>query len=98
MTADGNWNLTVVTPMGERQATLSLKTNGSALTGSQSADGDTAQIFDGTVNGDKLAWKVSIKQPMDMTLEFNGTVNGDKVSGEVTLGGFGTSSFSGTRA
>jgi hypothetical protein len=98
MTADGNWSLTVVTPMGERQAILSLKTDGNALKGSQSADGNTAEIFDGTVDGNKVAWKVSITQPMDMTLEFNGTINGDKVSGDVTLGAFGSSSFSGTRS
>ena len=30
MTADGNWNLAVSTPMGERQATLSVKTEGKA--------------------------------------------------------------------
>jgi hypothetical protein len=31
MTADGNWNLVVSTPMGERQATLSVKTEGTTL-------------------------------------------------------------------
>ena len=47
MTADGNWNLVVSTPMGERRATLSLKADGGTLTGSQMADGNTAEIFDG---------------------------------------------------
>ncbi len=31
MSADGNWNLVVSTPMGDRQATLSVKTDGNAL-------------------------------------------------------------------
>ena len=35
MTADGNWNLVVSTPMGERRATLSATTDGSTLKGSQ---------------------------------------------------------------
>lgn len=98
MTADGNWNLVISTPMGDRQATLSLKTNGSALNGSQSAEGDSAEIFDGTVNGDAVSWKVSITNPMPLTLEFSGTVSGNDLSGSVVLGAFGTSSFSGTRA
>ena len=98
MTADGNWNLVVSTPMGERQATLSLKTEGSTLKGSQMADGNTAEIFDGAVYGDAMSWKVSITNPMPMTLEFNGTISGDEVSGSVVLGDFGTSSFSGTRS
>ena len=56
------------------------------------------KIFAGTVNGDQLSWKVSITDPMPMTLEFNGTVDGDGLSGSVTLGNFGSSSFSGTRS
>jgi hypothetical protein len=97
MTADGNWNLVVSTPMGERLATLSVKTEGSALEGSQMADGNSTEIFDGTVSGNAVSWKVAITDPMPMTLEFNGTVNGDELSGSVTLGAFGNSSFSGTR-
>ena len=98
MTADGNWNLVVSTPMGERQATLSAKTDGGVLKGSQMAEGNSAQIFDGTVNGNAIAWKVSITAPMPMTLEFTGTINGDAISGSVNLGAFGTASFSGTRS
>jgi len=97
MTADGNWSLVVATPMGERQSTLSLKTDGSALVGTQSADGNAIEIFDGSVNGNDLSWKVSITDPMPMTLEFNGVINGDEIGGSVTLGAFGTSSFSGYR-
>ena len=98
MIADGNWNLVVSTPMGERRATLSLKADGGTLTGSQMADGNAAEIFDGTVNGNQLSWKVSISDPMPLTLEFNGTIDGDEVTGSVTLGNFGSSSFSGTRS
>jgi hypothetical protein len=97
MTADGNWNLVIATPMGERQATLSVSTDGSALKGSQMADGNSAEIFDGTVDGNAVSWKVSIVDPMPMTLEFNGTIDGDKLDGSVTLGAFGNASFSGTR-
>jgi hypothetical protein len=98
MTADGNWNLVVATPMGERRGVLSVKTEGTTLKGSQMADGNSAEIFDGAVNGNALSWKVNIIDPMPMTLEFNGTINGDEVSGSVVLGSFGTSSFSGIRS
>jgi hypothetical protein len=98
MSADGNWNLVISTPMGERQATFSAKTEGGALKGTQAADGNSAEIFDGTVNGNEVAWKVSITNPMEMTLEFAGTVSGNNMSGSVKLGMFGSSSFTGTRA
>jgi hypothetical protein len=98
MTADGNWNLVVSTPMGERRGGLSLETEGTTVKGSQMADGNSTEIFDGTVNGNEISWKVSIADPMPMTLEFTGTVDGDEIAGTVKLGEFGNSSFSGTRS
>ena len=41
MAVDGNWNITMSTPMGERNATLTLKNSGGTLTGSQGADGQS---------------------------------------------------------
>jgi hypothetical protein len=68
-----------------------VKTEGTTLKGSQMADGNSAGIFDGTVNGDEISWKVSITDPMPMTLEFACTVNGDELTGSVVFGDFGTS-------
>ena len=90
MTADGNWTLVVSTPMGERWATLSARTEGNALKGSQTADGNSVEIFDGNVDGNQVSWKVSITEPMPMTLEFSGSINGGELSGTVTLGAFGS--------
>jgi hypothetical protein len=98
MSADGNWSITMSTPLGERQSSLAVKTDGGVLTGSQTADGNSTPIFDGSVTGNNVAWKVSITEPMPMTLEFSGAINGDEISGNVTLGPFGTSSFSGRRS
>jgi hypothetical protein len=98
MAVDGNWNLVMTTPMGERNATLSLKSSGGTLTGTQAADGNSTEIFDGTVNGDDLAWKVSITNPMPLTLEFTGKVTGDAISGEMGIGFMGSFPFTGKRA
>ncbi len=43
MAVDGNWNITMTTPMGERKATLAVKSAGSTLTGTQGADGNTVK-------------------------------------------------------
>ena len=98
MAVDGNWNITMSTPMGERKTTLTLKNAGGALTGSQAADGDSTEIFDGTANGDDVAWKVSITNPMPLTLAFTGKVSGDAMSGEMGTGPMGSFPFTGTRA
>jgi hypothetical protein len=98
MAVDGNWNITMTTPMGERNTTLSLKSAGSTLTGTQGAEGNTGEIFDGTVNGADVAWKISITNPMPLTLEFTGKVSGDGMSGEMGIGPMGSFPFTGKRA
>ncbi len=35
MAVDGNWNITLSTPLGDRDATLTLKTDGTSLTASR---------------------------------------------------------------
>ncbi len=98
MAVDGNWNLVMTTPMGERNATLNLKSAGGSLTGTQGADGNSTEIFDGTVNGDDVAWKVSITNPMPLTLHFSGKVSGDSMTGEASIGPMGSFPFTGSRA
>src|SRR6185503_17366986 len=98
MSADGTWNLAMQTPMGERRSTLTLATAGGALTGKQEAEGNITDIAEGTVNGNELSWKVSITNPMPLTLTFNGTVDGNTLNGSADTGMFGSFPFEGTRA
>jgi hypothetical protein len=97
MAADGTWQLTMNTPMGERRSTLTLSTSGGTLTGQQEAEGNTTDIADGTVNGNDLSWKVSITNPMPLTLTFSGTVDGNSINGTADTGMFGSFPFEGTR-
>jgi len=98
MAVDGNWNITMSTPMGDRDTTLSLKSAGGTLTGTQAADGDSTEIFEGKVSGDDVSWKVSITNPMPLTLDFTGKVSGDSISGEMGIGPMGSFPFTGKRA
>jgi hypothetical protein len=98
MAADGTWNLTLQTPMGVRTSTLTLSTAGGTLTGSQEAEGSTQDISEASVNGNDVSWKVSITNPMPLTLTFNGTVDGNSLTGNADTGMFGSFPFEGTRA
>jgi hypothetical protein len=99
MAVDGVWKITVNTPMGPQESTLTFSTAGGALSGTQSApSGESKEIDAGTVEGDAVSWKASISRPMPMTLHFSGTVSGDTISGSVKLGMFGSAPFSGNRA
>ena len=97
MSADGNWKITINTPMGAQEVNASITTSGDTFTGKTTGRmGD--QDISGKVDGDKLIWSSAITSPMPMTLEFEATVSGDSLSGNVKLGAFGNASMSGVRA
>jgi hypothetical protein len=94
--ADGNWKITINTPMGAQEVTASIVTSGDTFTGKTSGRMGDAEVS-GKVNGDTLTWSSAITSPMPMTLEFEATVNGDAMTGNVKLGAFGNAALSGVR-
>lgn len=97
MSADGNWKITINTPMGAQTVDANITTSGDTFTGTTSGQMGT-QTVEGKVNGDTLTWSTQISQPMPMTLEFEATVSGDTMSGNVKLGAFGSAPLTGVRA
>jgi hypothetical protein len=91
MAVDGTYNITIKSPMGDRQATVVLKTDGAKLVGKERL------LYDGTVKGNEVAWKTDITSPMRLTLKFKGKVEGDAFTGTASAL-LGSWSFSGTRA
>ena len=97
MSLDGNWTITLKTPMGDQKSDLTFKVDGGAVTGVQSAQGQTKPIADGKIDGDTVTWSNSITTPMPMTLEFTGVVSGDTLTGTCKAGAFGSFPFTGGR-
>ena len=98
MSIDGMWNVTLQSPMGSQEGTLTLATDGDALTGTMSGPQGAMDIEDGQVGDGSYSWKVNITSPMAITIESTATVDGDTITGESKLGAFGTATFTGTRA
>ncbi|WP_322797282.1 hypothetical protein [Tepidiforma sp.] len=99
MAVDGTWNIVLSTPMGERPAQLTLKTDGNALSGTFGSERGSQEFSGGTVDGNKVAWKTMFSGAMGpMELSFEGTVDGDSIGGTVQFGAFGSGSWKGTRA
>jgi hypothetical protein len=94
--ADGNWKITINTPMGAQEVAASITTNGDTFTGKTTGRMGDADIS-GKVAGDTLTWSANITQPMPMTLEFEATVAGDAMTGNVKLGAFGNAPLNGVR-
>ena len=94
---DGVWETVANTPMGPQEGTLTLSSDGDALTGTMAGAQGSLNIQDGKASGSKASWKADITSPMPMTLEFSVKVEGDEMTGNVKLGGFGTATIKGTR-
>lgn len=96
MSADGNWKITINTPMGAQTVTANIKTSGDTFTGTTEGQMGKQEVS-GKVDGDTLSWSANITNPMPMTLEFTAKVEGDKMNGNVKLGMFGNAPLSGER-
>jgi hypothetical protein len=98
MSVDGTWNITVQTPMGNQTSTVELHSDGASLTGTQSGNGESGPIYDGSADGDTASWKVDITKPLALTVEFSATVSGDTIKGTADADLFPPSPFTGSRA
>jgi hypothetical protein len=98
MSADGTWEITIQTPMGAQTSTVELTTDGGALTGSQSGNGETGAIYDGSVDGDTVTWKADVTKPFALSITFSGTIDGDAISGKAQAGAFPPMPFTGSRS
>lgn len=97
MSIDGNWNLTLNTPMGAQNRALTLATDGGTLTGTIAGPQGNVPIEDGVVDGDNVSWAMMAPQ-LGAKIQFKGTVSGDSMNGNIELGAFGSAPFSGVRA
>jgi hypothetical protein len=98
MAVDGNWNLTMQTPMGAREIKLELTASGSDLSGSFSGEQGTAPVT-GSASGDDVNFGATIQSPMGaMELKFSGKQDGDGMSGAVQFGTFGSGTWTAVKA
>lgn len=97
MSIDGNWAVSMSTPMGEQDATVAFKSEGTTLSGKVESGLANQEFSDGTTDGNTAEFSIDITKPMPVTLKFSLAADGDKLSGEVSLGMFGSAPVTGTR-
>jgi len=98
MSYSGTWNLTMKTPMGDRDVSVTLAEDGDALTGSAAADGNSNDIKNGKIEDGNAKFDVDVTSPMPLTLSFDLSADGDAISGNCKLGMFGNAAVSGSKA
>jgi hypothetical protein len=91
---DGNWEVKIVSPQGERTAPISLKQSGENITGKMGPYDVT-----GTIKGNAVTLKYTVKfQDNDLPITMTGTLNGDAMGGKADFGGFAEGEWSGKKA
>ena len=98
MAFNGTWNLVMKTPMGDRNAELTLAQDGDALSGSMTSEGQATDIANGKVEDGNAKWDVDVTSPMPLTLSFDMEEDGADLKGQVKLGMFGNAEAVGTAA
>jgi hypothetical protein len=96
-TADGSWDLTVKTPVGDQPVRLNVHSDEGQLLGTATANNETNPVEGGTITGDELSWVVRASKPFPMTLQFSTTVTGETMTGKVETGMFPTAPVTGQR-
>ena len=98
MSVKGTWNITMKTPMGDREASVTLDPDGDTLSGQMTGEGKSTDIENGKIENGRASWDMAITEPMPITLSFDVAADGDTLEGTVKFGSFGKANVSGTRA
>jgi hypothetical protein len=86
MNIDGNYKLNLDTPLGNQDGTLTLKTQGAALSGTLANARGTTEFSGGTVNGGEVAFDTRIATPIGhLKAHVTGTISGDRFTGDAKL-------------
>ena len=93
---DGTYDCVVKSPLGDQKTTLTVKSEGNSFTGTNAGAMGSTDVS-GSVDGNKLSWKLSVTVPMPLTLDCEATVNGDTLTGTVAAGAFGSFPMTGKR-
>jgi hypothetical protein len=94
----GAWELTVETPQGANTSTLTLKQDGSKLTGDLASQMGSTPV-EGTFADGAVSVTANIDlQGTSLQLGISGKVDGDALNGNVKFGDFGEFPFTGKRA
>jgi len=94
----GKWKLNFQTEQGAVDADMTLKQDGEKVTGTLDSPQGQAPL-EGTYKGGKLVLSLSVDAGgQALTITFDGALEKDTLKGNVDFGGFGSATWTATRA
>jgi hypothetical protein len=94
----GGWTMTLTSPQGPLDITMTLTQTGSSFTGTMTSAVGTQQIGDGQISGRSVTWTVTVPiGGQSITMNYRGEVEGNRMTGSADLGSFGSATFTAER-
>ena len=75
----GQWEMSIQTPHGPMKAAMTVKQDGTKITGTCDVDHMGSMALDGTVDGKRVSFSIEIQGGQKIT--FSGVLNGNKMGG-----------------
>ncbi|MET9879567.1 hypothetical protein ABZZ36_33850 [Actinacidiphila glaucinigra] len=97
MAAEGNWDLSISTPIGTIKAVVEFARQDGVLTGTGHGAAESVPLSDITLDGDRLTWKQAVTKPLRLNLAFTVTLDGDTLTGTSKAGRLPASKVTGRR-
>jgi hypothetical protein len=85
MTVDGTYEISIQAPQGPQPMTIELKTSGSELSGCVREGDESLDLFEPTLSGNQVSFKIKVTKPMPLTLACEATVDGDSITGTASV-------------
>jgi hypothetical protein len=94
----GAWSLTVRTPQGDMNLTLTLRRSGEGFSATMSSPMGTTEVPSVSVIGNQVRFTANIEMGgNNVEITMSGTIEGNSIQGTFSLAGLGTVEFSGSR-
>ncbi len=94
---EGDWQLAMQSPMGRTEPKVTLRIEGSDLSGTFTGQLGTTDFSGGTVDGNELTWTVEFKaMGRSISMNCKASIDGDKLTGQIA-GPRGTMPITGKR-
>lgn len=97
MSFEGQWHITIATPIGKQEVELQLTEHDGQVRGSATQGVETVPLLDPQLDGARLRWSQNVTKPMKLSIRFDVTRDGDTLSGTAKPGILPTVKVTGQR-
>ena len=97
MNIEGDWDVTIKTPIGSLAVVYTFTEQDGSLAGTAVGKDETVSLHDVVVAGQRITWRQSISKPMRLNLDFDVVVDGDRLTGHSRAGRLPRSAVTGVR-